>query len=63
MDIFPAWLGPRGTGTGTGETIYIEVPTSGLQGGRVLKNILVKAKVKMQRKKKKFRVLAKLINK
>ncbi len=59
--IFPDFLGTFGTGTG--ETIYIEVPTGGLQGGRVLKNIIVKAKVKMKREKKKFRVFAKLINK
>ena len=45
-----------------GETVYIEVPTSGLQGGRVMKNIVVTAKIKMRRRRKKFKVFAKLIN-
>ena len=61
MDIYPDWIGPAGEG-GPGETVYIEVPTSGLQGGRVLKNIIVKARIKLKRKKKIIKVIAKLLN-
>ncbi len=57
--IFPDFLGSSVTSS---ETIYIEVP-SDLQGGRPWKHIIVTAKVKMQRKKKKLKVHAILIDK
>lgn len=60
MQIYPTWLN-EGEGGG-GDTVYIEVPCDdGIQGGRPWKQILVTAKVKMKRKKKKFKVLAKLL--